>query len=459
MGSRFLSWMTMIGLACAAAAGCGDDDSAVDDGGRDDVVREDGAADADANGDAEPDAEGDGGGEGDAATGTLSVLVTAYEWYDPDGHPAEGATVALDKPGGERVEETTEADGRATFDAIDWSLGEAAVTAALEGYVVNSRTGVVEADGEVELGVGRRGPSPDLVELSGTVTGMAADANTLSVGTTVHGESYWSSGPDWSIQVEPGAAFTIVAAERHSGAGSTGQHLEMTVDHWLLVDHAAITGATTFDLDFATGATPTVVEGSFPMPARVESRLRTSGLGWITTYLTVGSATVGYPTATDPSSDWNSVVYTVEYVEPPGVAVEDVRTQYCLVQNDDYSCAIEDGYPGAGVQSVTLLDLPQMTHPTGVTPYPLHDPVEWEAWDNDVYPLLILEDDIGRVWTIRGPMDGTSIVVPALPSIVDEAELLGTGVVEGSFAIYRLRADDDTQWETVAAVTPLILEL
>ncbi|MBI5502403.1 MAG: carboxypeptidase regulatory-like domain-containing protein [Deltaproteobacteria bacterium] len=458
MGSRTTRWMTIVGLACAVAAGCGDDDSAVDDGGRDDGNSE-GAADADADGDAEPDAEGDGGGEADAATGTLSVLVTAHEWYDDEGHPAEGATVAVDKPGGERVEETTGADGRATFGAIDWSLGDASITAALEGYVVHSRTGVAEVDGEVELGLFRRGPSPDLVELSGTALGMAADANTLSVGTTIRGEAYWSDGPDWSIQVEPGAAFAIVAAERHSGPGFSGQHLEMIIDHWLLVDHAAITAATTFDLDFATGATPTVVEGSFPMPARAESRLRTNGLGWITSFLTVGSATVSYPTVTDPASDWNSVEYTVEYVEPAGVDVADVRTQYCLVQSDNYSCAIEDGYPAAGAQAVTLLDLPRMIHPSGLTPYPLHDPIEWEAWDNEVYPLLVLEDDAGRVWTIRGAMDATSMVVPTLPSIVDEAELLGTGVVEASFAIYRLRPDDDTLWNTVAAVSPLILEL
>ena len=450
MDYRFLRLVILVGLAAGATAGCGDDDSAPDDAGRDDG----GGTEADA--EAGGDADEDGGGESDATSGTLSVLVTAYDWYDEVGHPAEGATVALDKPGGERVEQTTGADGRTTFDSIDWSLGEASVTAALEGHVVHSRTGVTEADGELEIGLGRRGPSPDLVELSGSALNMALDTHSLIVGATVEGDGYWSDGPDWTMLVEPGTPFAIVATERHSGA-SMAQHMEAPIDGWLLQDHAGLTAAGTVDIDFATAAPPTVVDGSFPMPARAESRLRTDGVGWITSGLTTGSATVGIATLTDPASDWNSIVYTAEYVEPTGVAAADVSTQYCLVQADNYACAFAEGYPGAGAQDVTLLDLPRMINPPSARSYPLHDPIEWEAWDRGVYPLLIVQDDVGRVWTIRGPLDGTRLIVPELPSTVDPTDLLGPGVVEASFAVYRLRADDDTEWETMAVVSPLVL--
>jgi hypothetical protein len=452
MDSRFLRWITLVGLSVAAAAGCGDDDAAADDAGRDDG----GGAEADAEAGGDAEADGDGGVESDAVAGTLSVLVTAYEWYDEVGHSAEGATVALDKPGGERVELTTGADGRAVFDAIDWSRGDASVTAALEGYVVASRTGVTEADGEQEITIGRRGPSPDLVELSGSALNMAVDTHGLIVGATVQGDGYWADGPDWTMLVEPGTPFTIVATERHNGA-SMAQHMEAPVDGWLMQDHAGLTAAGTVDIDFGTPATATVVDGSFPMPARAESRVRTDGVGWITSGLRDGSATVGFATVTDPSGDWNWIVYTAEYVEPTGVTAADVSTQYCLVQADNYSCAFAEGYPGAGEQDLTLLDLPRMINPPSARSYPLHDPIEWEAWDRGVYPLLIVQDDVGRVWTIRGPLDGTRIVVPELPSTVDATELLGTGVVEASFAIYRLRADDDTEWETMSVVSPLVL--
>jgi hypothetical protein len=201
------------------------------------------------------------------------------------------------------------------------------------------------------------------------------------------------------------------------------------------------------------------VTGSFPMPARAESRLRTDGVGWILGNISSGSGQLGLATRTDPSGDGNSVNYTVQYIELPDLdPATDVSTSYCVLRSSNYSCSILDGYPGSGPQDVEILDLPQVTNPPSARAYPLHDPIEWTTWDTGVTPILMIDDDLGTVWTVRAQVGDTRLVVPELPSVVDPTDLLGTGVVQASFVVYRLRPDSVNRWQSYAVAAPYVLQ-
>ena len=100
-----------IAVACLLAisiAGCGDDSKKVQDAGLD----------------------GGGGGE--------SIIVVEWSTDSEDWVPMEGATVAFDAPGGERTETVSGADGKVTFEGVDWTLGTAAATAHQPDYALGS---------------------------------------------------------------------------------------------------------------------------------------------------------------------------------------------------------------------------------------------------------------------------------------------------------------------------------
>ena len=78
-------------------------------------------------------AAGGAGGAGAGGAGGESVTFIVVESLlgEPTAPPVEGAMVAFDAPGGERVEQSSGADGKVTFTGVDWSKGKAAVSAYL----------------------------------------------------------------------------------------------------------------------------------------------------------------------------------------------------------------------------------------------------------------------------------------------------------------------------------------
>jgi len=96
---------------------------------------------------------GSGSVGGNAPVGTLAVEVSILAPYPLVGTtPAASAVVALDPPGGDRIEPTTDADGRIVFEGIDWSAGRAAVTAHMPGMPLSSRVGITEDQGSAGRG-------------------------------------------------------------------------------------------------------------------------------------------------------------------------------------------------------------------------------------------------------------------------------------------------------------------
>jgi hypothetical protein len=154
--------------------------------------------------------------DGDAALPTtLTVLVTSSSWlYPGEFGPLPGATVALDAPDGRRIEQTTGADGRTTFEDLDWTMGPAAVTAYSPGLLLVSRVGLTGAESEVQVDL----PFPHdhpfrLARLWGYTTNMADTSHFVLVTATVpSAPSYFADG-DWVLYLVPDVPYSLVAAE------------------------------------------------------------------------------------------------------------------------------------------------------------------------------------------------------------------------------------------------------
>jgi hypothetical protein len=453
-------WGLAIVLAAAwGVAGCGDDDSGTDDAGRDDVAVDDGrdaAEDAGEEGTAE-DAGETTGEDGGGGTGTLALQVIEYgDWPDLAEIPVGDVTVALDEPGGGRTELTTDAEGRVTFEGLDWSLGTAATTLYKDGYALASRVGIEEQAEELKLSIYamEEVPPPEFVELSGTAT-MADPTHTLTVSATIPNEIFSLEGPAWTLPVMPGLEFTLIGVES-SFNSTTGREIDRTIHGWLMADHAAVTAATTVALDFTTPAAATTVSGSFTLPSRADSRLRTAGYGLVSVYSdNYYTGLIGNSTHSDVSGDGNSIAYDVEYVQPAGA---EPMTVFFVVTGDEFSRAMVGGYPTAGAHDAGLLDLPLLTVPaTMSTRHPLHDPMQWQLFDTDVRVLVYLFRDEQTVWTVRGPDDATTIAIPDPPAGVDTTALLGTGLLEGTLYILQ-RDPTDTFTQKMAGGRTILLE-
>jgi hypothetical protein len=462
MRTHTLLWtLFAVGAALAlAGAGCEDDTTTTDDGGRDDAVRDDGAAGPDADADvpveAEAEAEAGADADGDAettadegggGTGTLTVLVNESTWPSDETPPLAGATVALDMPGGGRVEDTTDAEGRVTFEELNWAAGTAGVTAYLAGYAMASRVGIVEADGEIELTLWVPGTPEEFVTVSGTALNMADETHDLQVTATVPHELYADVGPDWSIEMPTGMPFTLVGLESHN-LPSEGREIAQALDAWTILEHAAVTEDTTIDLDFDAPVTPTptLCAGSFDLPPRAESPLRAGGFGyfWVSSLESDFTVTLGLPTHIDINGDWTAFEYEGEYLELAS-AVTDPMTIYLIARTaGERSIVIVDDYPTPGEHELAFIDLPEMVAPaTPSTRHPLHDPITWNAFDTDVETVVTIIRADDSVWGVRGATDATSITVPQPPATADVAELLGTGVLEGRVTLFRRDETDE----------------
>jgi hypothetical protein len=442
---KLSSWILAGALVAAASlgAGCGDDSTPADDGGTDDardVPADEGGADADADGDAD--------GDGDAGTGTLSVLVVSTAWPSDTETPVAGATVALEAPGGGTNELTTDAAGRVNFTGLDWAAGTASVTAHSTGLGLASRVGVVEADGEVKLEVFAMAyPPADFVEITGNSLNMISETNDLGVTATVPSESLSDVGPAWTMHVQPGVAFTVVGLESHQlTPPASHRGIAQFFDQWTILEHAAVTAATTIDLDFDSTATPTptLVNGSFSGPTRSSSPLRNDGTGYfyVTSRGSQFTASLGWPTSIDVNPEWTGYNYDGEYLQVPGVT--DPMTVYIIVAGGGArSTVIVEGWPTTGAHDLAFIDLPTVTAPAIFSAlHPMHSPITWTAFDTDLECSVSVIRDGTSVWSIRGPTDGTSITIPAAPSTADLPTLLGTGELEGRLNLFRRDATD-----------------
>lgn len=429
---RRVSALLML-AAFSTAVGCGDSATTLGGGGGGSAA---GAGGSGGSG-------GTGGGAGELSSVTFIVVESVFG--DPTRPPLEGATVAFDAPGSQRVEQITGADGKVTFDGIDWSMGKAAATAYLDGYTLFSAVNLDEArlsgafliDDALPLFLTDQSPiAPELVTFSGTVTGLQDTAHSVVVNVvaTTAGSEWMGPGTGtFTVSVPRGEPFTIQAVEMNEAEIlSSGQGYDMPIYQWMQQSFSAteedLTGTV---LEFSVHALATqTVDISIATPERRDSPVR-SGLG--VGLVCPGNSTycTGWSTHLDISADKSRFDDSLLWVEPDW-AEAPVTSVRVYDGEDVISFRGAASWPQAGPIG-TLPDTPGWITPADVSStHPLHDAIEWELFDADVpeVSLRLLHSPLGEqanqlAWIIEAGPDATGLVVPAPPSPVDESVLLG----------------------------------
>ncbi|MBW2456890.1 MAG: hypothetical protein JRI68_20410 [Deltaproteobacteria bacterium] len=456
-----VGWIAIIGGAVALASyGCDDDG----DGGAGGTTATGGG------GGATGGMGGNGGAQGDSVT----FIVLTPDDDGPPGEPAAGATVAFDAPDGTRTEEVTGADGKVTFDGIDWSLGSASATAHLTDYALTSRVnldetwlGVMElVNDAVPIGLGNL--VEDTVEtatVSGTFSGLQDTGHRMTISATgIMGGSLWE-GPGtgtFVLTVPTGEAFVIQGIEATQATIlPSNQGLDWPIHQVAHQNHVAITDDVTgVVLDFGANAMTThTASASFTLPTRADSPVRA---GWPYTYICASNAyyCFGWPTHIDVSTDGNQVDMDFLWVEPTWA--EGVGT---MCRMNDHSSGqflsinYVAGYPQGGDLGA-IPDVPKWSSPaTPTTPHPVHSPILWELFDADVpYMTMFMQRNTGtRPWNIDSGPNTTSLTIPTPPSSVDAADLLGTSFI--TTEMYVGEIDWDTyNWTRIARADPIRLQ-
>ncbi|MFH1176857.1 MAG: hypothetical protein V1750_05565, partial [Acidobacteriota bacterium] len=198
---------------------------------------------------------------------------------------------------------------------------------------------------------------------------------------------------------------------------------------WVVKEHAAVTAATTIDLDMSQTVATKSTAGTMVLPARTDSPMRKSARGHITATEWQGHGFVwfGATTTTKPSTDGSRVEYTVDWVEPS--SAHQPVTQYMLVMPRNmnlYSVVIREGYPPGGELDAVFIDTPEITAaPDPSAGQDLHSEIAWRVYDPDVWMRCFVVRDNAVVWYSLSPPAETSLRLPRGPSTLDEAAFLG----------------------------------
>ena len=406
---RLMTSVVWLAVCCAAfvLASCGDDGGGGGDAGTDSGTDTDTDTDAD---------------------GSLEVLVLSESVSD-DPAPAEGALVTLDKPGGERVELTTGADGTVVFEGLDWALGTASATASMDGHGMATHVGLTEADSPLTIRILVQ--PVEMVELSGTVTNMADESNWMRIDTVVPASTeYLGVGAPYSVEVPKDLPFAISAVE-YTWLG-LDQGGDETNVNWFLQEMEPISEPTTYDITFSGGIDLAEVSGSFDKLLTEGTPLSGSdGMGglfaavswgaWATRWNGVvanlpWNAAVGVQTHVDINADGTAYDFSLEYMQDP--FIEHYITVY-VIYTGTYdlmgTVVREDGPPTDGSHAIDFLDVPVLPAPAESGAVELNGgALAWGSSETDARPeLLVVVGDY--TWLIYGPVGATSLAPPVPP--------------------------------------------
>jgi hypothetical protein len=298
------------------------------------------------------------------------------------------------------------------------------------------------------------GPATNRIEISAPELFLAIDLLGLGVG---------ESAFPLPLPVPAGRTLRIHALE----FGYTESPDVVTLPHhWAMQEVGPLTGPGSVVLDFSTTPAPEEATGSFDLPTRPASPLRTDfSFGWVRssrsgTELDPGGHLrpperigCGIASSMTRSTDRNSIEYEMDWMPAPS-GMEPI-TKFSLFRTWDWagleflnrtSSVHVAGYPPEGHQGFTFLDVPEVTNPeTAVVAHPLHgEPFEWNLFDSGVIPTLYVfrkigdtgRDAVDYLWQITAPTDATSLVVPEPPSTIDAAAILGTRRLQARIGLY-----------------------
>lgn len=423
--TKLLGIITCIALLNSA---CGGDDKA------------DGSGGSSATG----GAAGSGGSAGTGGTGdsiTFVVLDGSVCSKLGEAPKLAGATVAFDAPGGTRTELASGADGKVTFQGIDWSKGNATVTAYLEHYSLwsavdfdsNALALAPLPDGAVPLHLIRSTP-PMMVTVSGTATGLKDAAHSYVV-NVVH----TSSGSEWGgvssgtfkVSVPTGQPFTLQGIELTPDTPlPSNQGYDMPVYQVMTQDFDAITADKTgVVLDFAAHAVTTKTASiSVKLPTRAESPVRKGrGVSWVCPWESVFCT--GWATHIDISADGTQFDASLLWHEPPWAKHPMTRVHVVDgtlgFDNVLTSFRSVNSWPTSGSIGA-LPDTPEWVTPApGAASHPLYQAIEWKLFEDAPYAQLWLNSGARVAWLVAAAPKATTLTVPEPPSTVDLYQLFG----------------------------------
>lgn len=352
--------------------------------------------------------------------------------------PVSAAAIAVDLPGGRRLDLKTGADGRATIDGIDWSAGRMSITAWAAGRVVGSVLGMGKAN-LATLGAGGvfricllKRPAATTVDVTGVAKNMTDTSHSLIVSASdAPGQVVVSAGTSpYSLPVWTGGAGMVVACEMQGTV--TGRTLAQTFFGWTKADHPALQSTATLDLDFATKLPTSKVSGHLKLPSNATSALRTRAFGYlrVSTFESASQGTVtGLPTSSAPNAAGDMIDFSAEYVDLPSAGTP--VTLYVLqVNNAVQSFVWRRGTPKDGATIDGFLDAFTLVQPRGTAS--LHADIEIASPDSNqegVAPGIALANAKGELaWTAMSwNRTVPTFRLPDLPAGVAVSDALGDG--------------------------------
>jgi hypothetical protein len=364
---------------------------------------------------------------------TVSQIVRGQEV------PLPGASVALDEGNGARFERTTGADGTATFQYVDLSLGPFAFTAASPGFVAISDLGLTQT-GTWNVTLAPLGDDPSWADVAGAIDGKKDDNDGLWVSANVPSTTFEGSGPEYAIRVAPSQQpFTIVVAELAAGpAPASPAEVGVAFQQWAAFQAPAPDGVLALPLSLPGGTAgpgtgeslaPVQVQGTFAVPAGMAGA---DGYVAVTTAASGESVILGAQTSVVAGSA-GALDYTAEYVAPTG---ETLETVYSLAASGASSFVLQDGPPAQGptIQFLAPPSLPSLLTLYGRLPITNADP----SLQLRAFVQTDGEQIVWRVYDEGAAHD--SMRLPELPSGIDPRIVLGTGDITVSPEVCELDA-------------------
>lgn len=397
--------------------GCSDDDTAGTDAGIADKGASDGVTTTDG-----------------AAMGTLAVKVAALEVYPwwftraAKGKPTAltGAKVAVDLPGGKRVEATSANDGTATFKDVDWSKGTAAITAYMKGHVMRTRLGVTKADGEVTLLLHKVVAAPATVKVSGTLKNGDSTATNTIVGPSTYGVAHTSTSSSYVSSAEKGKAFDLYAYQ--GKWTNTGDRTYSFL--WkgaAKVPHTGSSSDIAQEIDFtANKVTATKVTGTMQLPTGKGMVAIGSQPHWYVRQRHNG-AELGRSTKTTVGSN-GAFTFEGQYITPKDST--GVQTHYYAFVGTGNIGAYQvvPGFPKEGATVSGFTEMMTVTSPATGKTLAAGQAVAFTNPEAKAEPRFGIFNSAatGYCWSLHAAPGTTSVKLPALPTGVTFKDLCGT---------------------------------
>jgi hypothetical protein len=330
-----------------------------------------------------------------------------------------GIPCALDAPGGTRVEQGSDANGRVRFFDVDWSLGRATVTCAwpwgAASLVSFGPELMEEATGDgIYFWQWRATSYDDTVDVEGQLLSFGDPAHDYLVSTPVgvaagQGDLYLAPAP-------VGQLFSLLALEVERPPPSTPD-APLVFHRWGHASSSPLSAPAIIDIDMALPAGHAAANVHVALPAVADSALAKPVGAWGSSDHPLGqfSFQMGFTTwaGLDPST--GDVRFDIEYAD--GVAPEDEVVSTFLVSAADgsYALVARPGFPAS-----IVLDEPFIEPPRWLNPPQEGDPVVGATlkWDTGgTRPQRCTLTEAGWSWHLEiSDPAATQLVVPALPS-------------------------------------------